>query len=760
MRLFLILALVLVGFSSIVSQTLIIRELIMVFSGNELSLGVIFAGWLFWVAIGSFGLGRFCDNLKNKLRFFIITQVLVSFVLLIEVIGVRSIRFFLHIPPGELISLPIIFYSSIIILAPLCLIFGFQFALGCRLYAELMRQEGAYAISRVYILDALGDMCGGFAFGYIFIHLFHSLQIVIFIAIVNLLIAFALSTYEFRSKHTKPSLLCGVAILVFLLCSFILILSPHLERLNNATYALNWKNLELLEVKNSKYNNFVVTREGSLYNLYANGQLISTYPNKMATEELIHFPLLQVPHPQRVLIVGGASTGAITELLKYPLRRIDYVELDPLLIEVTKTYLEAQDVEALENPRLNVIHTDGRLFIKNYAGKNYDAVIVNLGSPHTATLNRFYTQEFFRRTASILKEEGVIFFAIDSDENYLGRQMQDFNGSIYRTLKEVFPYIVLTPGETMFITASQSNRYISDNAATLAQRLAKLNIKTKFVNAYTLPYRFYPERMSYIKSMLVGEDFRLNYDFHPIGYIYNILLWQSRFQSKLVVFFSHILKLKWHYFLLLLFSGAAILLFSKRRLRERVIPLIVLNTGFAGLSLELILIIGFQILYGYLYHLIGIIIASFMLGLCLGAQIATRYAKSGEKARLSHGQFLFAIYALSLPLMFMGLTFLRGNFTGLAVQVLFPLLTLIDGLFVGFVFPLANQILLGEAKPLTEAKPRSGIGRTVGLLYACDLIGACGGALIITILIIPIFGIFKACLLVGLLNLLSFFLTK
>ena len=119
MKLFLILALVLVGFSSIVSQTLIIRELIMVFSGNELSLGVIFAGWLFWVAIGSFGLGRFCDNLKNKLWFFIITQVLVSFVLLIEVIGVRSIRFFLHIPPGELISLPIIFYSSIIILAPL-----------------------------------------------------------------------------------------------------------------------------------------------------------------------------------------------------------------------------------------------------------------------------------------------------------------------------------------------------------------------------------------------------------------------------------------------------------------------------------------------------------------------------------------------------------------------------------------------------------------------------------------------------------------
>ena len=39
------------GFTSTVGQILLMRELIVVFYGNEVSLGIMLAGWLLWVGL-------------------------------------------------------------------------------------------------------------------------------------------------------------------------------------------------------------------------------------------------------------------------------------------------------------------------------------------------------------------------------------------------------------------------------------------------------------------------------------------------------------------------------------------------------------------------------------------------------------------------------------------------------------------------------------------------------------------------------------
>jgi hypothetical protein len=46
-------ALALIGFSAVIGQIVLMRELIVVFSGNEMSLGILLATWLFWTAAGS-----------------------------------------------------------------------------------------------------------------------------------------------------------------------------------------------------------------------------------------------------------------------------------------------------------------------------------------------------------------------------------------------------------------------------------------------------------------------------------------------------------------------------------------------------------------------------------------------------------------------------------------------------------------------------------------------------------------------------------
>ena len=50
--------LLLIGFTATVAQILLMRELLVVFYGNEISLGLLLASWLLWTGAGSGLFGR------------------------------------------------------------------------------------------------------------------------------------------------------------------------------------------------------------------------------------------------------------------------------------------------------------------------------------------------------------------------------------------------------------------------------------------------------------------------------------------------------------------------------------------------------------------------------------------------------------------------------------------------------------------------------------------------------------------------------
>ena len=59
-------------------------------------------------------------------------------------------------------------------------------------------------------------------------------------------------------------------------------------------------------------------------------------PDIAFIEDLIHFPMLLHEKPESILILGGGAGGMIHELLKHPVTRIDYAELDPLLPKLVR----------------------------------------------------------------------------------------------------------------------------------------------------------------------------------------------------------------------------------------------------------------------------------------------------------------------------------------------------------------------------------------------------------------------------------------
>ena len=68
--------LLLMGFCFTVAQGLLIRELLVAFFGNELSIGLILGNWLILEAIGSGLLGKLADKWGGRISSYAALQVL------------------------------------------------------------------------------------------------------------------------------------------------------------------------------------------------------------------------------------------------------------------------------------------------------------------------------------------------------------------------------------------------------------------------------------------------------------------------------------------------------------------------------------------------------------------------------------------------------------------------------------------------------------------------------------------------------------
>ncbi|MEW6607200.1 MAG: methyltransferase [bacterium] len=738
MKKYLIFALILIGFTSTLAQILLMRELAVVFYGNELSFGITIAGWLFWTAIGSSLIGRLVDRLKKSAQLFAILQILFPLIIALEIFLVRDIRHILGIVPGVMIGFFPMLISCFFVLLPLCLLTGFLFTLGCKVYT-VSKKEVAPQIGYVYIYDGLGDILGGIVFTYVLVYLFHSFDMFSFLFILNLLSGFLI-------LRRFPIICLFLLVLVTLT-----IFSGLPNFLQQLSQKLQWQGYNLIITKDSIYGNIAISREENQYTFYESGLPIFSLPDKVSAEQLIHFPMVMHPEPKQILIIGGGIAGGLTEILKHPQTEVDYVELDPMVIELSKKYLPKEDLQSFKQSNVHLM--DGRLFVKR-ATKRFDLIIVNLPDPATAQLNRFYTIEFFKEIKNILNPDGIFSIKISSNENYFSEELKNLNGCIYKTLKAVFPSVTIAPGEKLLFFASPQKGVLTYNTQLLARRFTARNIQTTYVDEYYFPYRLLQDRITFVKKAI--EDYKglVNTDFYPIGYFYEMVFWSTQFDTRLGTTFNWFSKinLNWILGILIILFISQLVICKKRPITA--IPIAIMTTGYAGLSLEIILIFGFQVLYGYLYHRIGIIVASFMFGLVIGTlwmnQILNKINDKQGIRILSRIEFSIFLYSFLLPLIFLLLSRLNSQASiFMAVEILFPILTIITGIFVGAEFPLANKLYL---------KNFQRIGKTAGLIYGFDLFGACLGGLLSTILFIPILGIFQCCFISGLLNLTSFIL--
>ncbi|MBL7075025.1 fused MFS/spermidine synthase [candidate division KSB1 bacterium] len=748
MRRPILLSIAIVGFSSLIAQVIFLRQFTVIFYGNELTLGVILGNWLLWTAAGSGLATLFLKRISSPRRLFSTLQFLLAFILPATLFLLRANRLLLDRSLGEIVGpLPILWVSAIT-LFPYCLINGILFALGVHIHAADTDEKGQ-SVGWVYLAEAAGSALGGALLGFFLIRVQPPFQILFLTSCLNLLGALTLTGFFWQIKSAGRWLIFAVFLILFPALSLTII--PRLETLSQR---ILWQGYELLETNETIYGNIAVTRLGESRSFFENGLLMFTNPDLFYAEESVHFALLEHPQPRRVLLIGGGIGGGLKQVLAHPsIERVDYVELDPGLIELGREHLPPEETNALSDPRVALHHRDGRAFIKG-TSQTYDVVLVNLPDPHTAQLNRFYTLTFFQLVKEKLNPGGILAFSLTSGENFIGKDLGYFLTCILNTLKQVFPDIVLIPGDTNYFIACKSKGVLTEDPMVLVQRIKERGLPTKFVREYYLPYRMSPERMNYLKTRLAeSSSEEINQDFRPVGYFYDIVLWDTYFRTGFKNFFMLISKLSFGRIVPLLIGLFLLYLalsYFRRKKRGLVLPGIRLSVavvGFSEIALEVIVILGFQIVYGYAYYLLTLIIAGYMVGLSGGSYLCTRKLAKMGRPLLTFKALQGAM--VLLPLLIIGFLMFSSHQTGILSTIslgLFPGLAMLAGGLGGFQFPLANQLIQRENTTQREA------GQTAGRLYALDLVGSCLGAFLVSAFLIPIIGISETCFLLAVLN--------
>jgi spermidine synthase len=681
------------GLTSVIAQTLLIREGLALFGGYELVSGILLCFWLVWAGIGSFIFTRL--KLKSAPEF--VYSLLLLLLCIFVVFSITFIRYALHIFSlsfGEVISLANILMVSALTLAPTCIIFGMLFPAA----SKILEPE------KVYLIEDIGAFIGGIVISFILIELLPPYGIL-------LLVVFILTVCSFVIINKKKLLI--ISLLILLLFAKITDLEFFMR--NNQMPGQN-----LIGLEESKYNMIAVTKSGPQLNFYTNGVYDFSYPDLYTSEEAVHYPLLLHDSPRDVLLVGGGIGNCITQISEHHPNSITYLELDPLLFDLGEQYI-GENLKSFEN--LNVVFGDARFFIKT-TDKKYDVVIINLPDPVNAQLNRFYTKDFFAEAKRIINPGGILSVRITAPPDIISPLFGKYLNTIHRSLKNSFGHILHLPVAKATFIATDHALEIDEVSDLLKRRIKKRDMDLTYVNEYFFDYNLTCEKMDYLKGRIEESEGVLNTDVKPVCYYFTTILWGGVISPGFRNIFVKLFGINPLFFLLpLLF----IFLFFKRR---SIVYLSVFSIGASEISAEVILIILFQISYGYLYSWIGAIIAFYMLGLAGGTFFYMR-------SSLIRGNLIKILANIEI---IMGLYFVIVIAATLVkMPGLIPILIFLGGFMGGLHFPLSVGILKRKK---------------AGIVYGVDLVGSSLGALITSIIFIPILGIIFTLFIFVVLNLL------
>jgi spermidine synthase len=418
-------------------------------------------------------------------------------------------------------------------------------------------------------------------------------------------------------------------------------------------------------------------------------------------------------------------------------------------------------------------------------------VIARLPEPISALRARLYTDEFFGELRRAMTPRSVLCLTAVAAPGRLTGMSAQYLASIRATLLKHFPHIIVGWGNPAHIMAATEPELVSTDPAELARRYAARNVQSDLFR----PDWFAggtdwlePEKLRRRKAELDAAVSTISTDLHPVVYLQRLALWEEMTGGRSHAIFERLRSVGCTEFIVALLgvAGATLLVSyvragsGQRRRRQAAgsrngvasplvgdvsgfqpdlrtawfadsaIILSVGTTGFVTMALSIIFLFAFQNLYGYVYQRIGWIVALFMAGLVVGCGLISWRSRrirdtAGTVAGLWAGLIavdgLLTLLALTIPFVLPWLGSLQNApVTFAVVEWCISLLVLVTGALGGAAFALGGALRLSAT-----GRPGAAAGSVVG----ADHVGACLGALLCGIVLVPVFGTATAAFLLA-----------
>ncbi len=719
------------GLFTIAAQTLLFREFITTFEGNDISVGIFFASWFLWVGLGAIIVYRaegFAEKLLKNVDLWLLCYLPAFIIELILIIQARRLA---GVESYALLSIRTIVLLAIVVNAPVSAITGLLFPVLCR----WIQQDRQLPVSRVYIMEAAGSFLGGLGVTVL-------LSFGLSLAKIFFILAFILSTSVFlveiaaAGQNSKLKIRVRLAFLLplcVLLCLFLGADKPLMRSLR----IVKWTKLL---PKEALTGSFQTAQAEYLYGVYQDqwiavrqGSVSEVLPDESTAGRIAAISLCQNPQARSVLVIGS-GLGLCRQLLHLPqIEHLTWTHCDGEYVRKVEGFIPPQ--LRINDKRFYRYDGDVRPLLAQQS-RYYDIVILNLPDATSSVLNRYYTCQFYSRLKESLKPDGVLAVRVAGGENIMGTELVNLGASTKLTLEKVFSRLVLVPGDNTWFIASDSAN-LSGDPGTLRDRFAAIPAAADIFPPAGLLSVYLPDRaalaLKWYDSADLPQDLLVNRDSRPLTHLYSLLLAAKQSGSPVARFVKHLALAGPLVFFIPVLVFVVLRLIYILRLSGRGSlssfdsSFLVFSAGAVSIGIVIVLMYLYQTCFGSLYLHVGAVSSLFMVGLTAGAMLISYLLGRRSNHRSPVTSYQFVVIFVNALVLGAIIFWPAENWTHLIFGAAF----VICGLCTGCYFPLA-------ARQLADSGFETGLA--AGKLEAADHFGACAGGLLTSLILVPVLG--------------------
>ncbi|CAN5529188.1 fused MFS/spermidine synthase [soil metagenome] len=319
--------------------------------------------------------------------------------------------------------------AAILLFAPASVCMGFVTPFAVRLKLTSIESTGQ-TVGRLYALSTVGSIVGTFAAGFYLIPFVGSVRTLYIIAGSLLMLSVAIAPFAISKTNIAGILLFilgvgGTETNIWLLHdrAGVLDLDTEYSRVQVFSTSDPATGKEIKAIATDPY--FVQSAA-----FLESDDLVFDYAR--------YYHLIRYFNPgfSNTLIIGGAGYSFPKEYLRvYPDARIDVVEIDPQMTKIARDHFRL-----IDDPRMNIIHEDGRMYVNRAAGGQYDAVLMDAFGSLFSVPYHLTTHEAVVNLHRTLNGNGVVVFNLGASITGPGNLFLNAELATYR---DVFPSVYL-----------------------------------------------------------------------------------------------------------------------------------------------------------------------------------------------------------------------------------------------------------------------------------------------------------------------------